>query len=61
MNPIGIPMEDDLLHTPDHPFCYDSTCDCHEDETLIGEIATQVEAGLLTPDAATNIVTGKVL
>ena len=53
MNPINIPMEDDLLHTSESPFCYD--------ETLIGEVAAQVEAGILTPDEATNIVNGKGL
>lgn len=59
MDPINIPMEDDLLHTSTNPFCYDGTCGCHEDQTLIGEVAAQVEAGTLTPDEATNIVSGK--
>ena len=58
MDPIEIPMEDDLVHTSDHPFCPDSSCGCHEDETLIGEIAAQVEAGILTPEQATDIVAG---
>jgi hypothetical protein len=58
MEPIEIPMEDDLVHTSDHPFCSDGTCGCHEDETLIGEIAAQVEAGTLTPEQATDIVEG---
>lgn len=59
MTCIPIPMDDDLVHSTESPFCLDPSCSCHEDETLIGEIATQVEAGLLTPDEATNIVSGK--
>ncbi len=58
MDPILIPMEDDLVHTSEYPFCSDGTCGCHEDETLIGEIAAQVEAGILTPEQATDIVAG---
>lgn len=61
MNPIGIPMEDPIIHSDESPFCYDSTCGCHEDETLIGEIAAQVEAGTLTAEEDTNIVSGKGL
>lgn len=61
MNPLDIPMEDDLLHTSTSPFCPDPSCGCHEDQTLIGEVATQVKAGLLTPDEATNIVAGNGL
>jgi hypothetical protein len=36
--PIVIPMEDDLIHTADHPFCsIDPTCPCHEDHELIAK------------------------
>jgi hypothetical protein len=28
--PIIIPMEDDLIHTNEHPICDDPTCPCHE-------------------------------
>jgi hypothetical protein len=58
MEPIEIPMEDDLVHTSEHPFCSDGTCCCHEDELLIGEIAAQVEAGIFTPEQATDIFAG---
>ncbi len=34
-----IPVDDDLLHTTDKPFCYDGTCGCHEDPLLISEVA----------------------
>ncbi len=27
--PIVIPMEDDLLHTQENPYCDDPACPCH--------------------------------
>jgi hypothetical protein len=56
---IPIPMEDALVHTDEYPFCDDPSCWCHEDETLIAEIAAQVEGGLLTPEEATDLVNGR--
>ena len=56
---IIVPMEDDLVHTSDtHFFCADPTCPCHEDSILIAELAEAVEAGDLTPEQATSIVSG---
>lgn len=57
-DPIPIEMEDDPVHTSDQPFCDDPTCSCHEDQTLIAEVAAQVEGGLLTPEEATELVNG---
>jgi hypothetical protein len=59
--PIPIPYEDeaDLIHTPEHPFCGDPTCGCADDPVLIGELAERVASGELTPDQATDIVSGK--
>jgi RNA polymerase sigma factor (sigma-70 family) len=45
-------MEDEPVHTDEHPFCDNPACWCHEDETLIAEVAAQVEGGLLTPEEA---------
>lgn len=59
--PIVIPMEDELVHTADTPFCSDSTCPCHSDPDLIAEVNEQYENGLLTPEEATNYVLGKTL
>jgi len=58
--PISIPMEDDPVHTADtYYFCPDDpTCPCREDETLIAGLAALVEAGEITADEATAIVTG---
>lgn len=58
---IPIPMEDDVLHTGPFPFCYDPTCLCHEDETLIAQVADAVNEGLLTSEEASNVVAGKTI
>ena len=29
---------DEILHTPDHPFCWNSTCTCHDDQEAIAEV-----------------------
>lgn len=58
---LVILMEDDLLHTNGTPFCYDTTCPCHEDSLLIAEVAHFVEDGLLTSDEATGLVAGRLL
>ena len=50
---------DDLLHTPEKPFCYDTTCGCHEDELLISEVAQFVSDGTLSEENATDFVKGK--
>jgi len=60
-NFIPIIPVDFPLHTPELPFCYDSRCDCHEDPTLIAEVAEAVSNGLLTPDEATDFVAGRMV
>ncbi len=60
-NPIIIEMENAPLHTEEHLFCYDSTCGCHEDPVLIAEVAQNVADGLLTPQEATDLVSGKLI
>ena len=60
-DPIIIPMEDDLVHTDDHPFCYDATCGCHESPDLIDQVAQDVADGLLTPQEASDLVAGKLI
>jgi hypothetical protein len=54
-----IPVEVYLEHTGEKPFCWNNTCGCHEDETLISEVAQHVEQGLMTSDEATDFVAGK--
>lgn len=52
---------DYLLHTPNNPFCYDESCGCHDDQTLIAEVATFVAEGLMTEEEATDFVAGKMI
>jgi hypothetical protein len=52
-------MEDEPLHTPDHPFCYSALCPCHDDEFLISEVAVFIAQGLCTPQEATDFVLGR--
>src|SRR5258708_19958110 len=47
-NIIIIPMEDPLLHTTEHPFCYHDLCLCHEDPDLIAPVNQAVTDRLLT-------------
>ncbi len=39
VDPIIIPMEDDLVHDAEHPLCGDLGCDCHDDAQLLAEAA----------------------
>ena len=50
---------DELEHTPEKPFCWDSSCPCHEDDLLIEEVAIFVQQGLMTPQEATDFVAGR--
>lgn len=48
MAPV-IPMEDELVHTSERPFCSDETCPCHRDYLLWQEhIGSPVRDGLMT-------------
>src|SRR5437868_3205441 len=38
-NFIPVIPVDDLEHTPEKPFCWDSSCPCHEDDLLIEEVS----------------------
>lgn len=50
---------DEIEHTSETPFCYDQTCDCHEDQDEISLVAQHVERGLMTTDEATDFVAGR--
>lgn len=54
-------QEDDTLHLPQRPFCWDSTCPCHEDQETIATVAQQVQDGLFTPEEAADFVNGKTI
>lgn len=52
---------DFLLHTSSHPFCYDGTCECHDDPEAIQTVSGYVQDGLMTPQEATDFVAGKTI
>ena len=58
---IVIPMEDELEHTEEYPFCFDETCYCHEDEEAIAVVFQAVLDGLISADEATDFVLGRLL
>lgn len=51
--------EHELLHTADHPFCWNSTCGCHEDQDAIATVQQYIVDGLLTPGEAALFVSGR--
>jgi hypothetical protein len=55
------PVEDLPFHTPDHPFCDDLTCPCHEDQEAIAELHGYYDAGLVSRDDADRIYRGLTL
>jgi hypothetical protein len=59
---IIITMEDDPIHTEEHPFCStDPTCPCHEDPARIAAVAQAVARGELTPEEAASFVSGQLI
>lgn len=59
---IVFPVEvDELIHTDDQPFCPDGTCPCHEDQTLLNQVAEAVHHGLLLPGEAVRLVAGQMI
>ena len=58
-NFIPVIPVDELEHTPEKPFCWDSSCPCHEDPLLISEVNDAVQNGLMTPSEATGFVAGR--
>ena len=51
------PVEDE--HSEEHPFCWNPTCSCHEDQLLIAQVHLYVLDGLMTPKEAVDFVMGK--
>ena len=42
-NPIAIPMEDELIHTDEHPYCDDPTCPCQDELAELDTLANMDE------------------
>ena len=60
-HPLIVLMEDEIIHTDDHPFCGDPACGCCEDPELIAEVQQAIEQGLLTQEEAMLLIQGKTL
>lgn len=59
---IVIQMEDEIIHTDEHPFCDDPSCGCHYDlELLEPYIGEPLDNGLFTPEEASRFRYGKQL
>lgn len=59
---VVIPVEEgDILHTAQHPFCYNEKCLCHEDAEQIASVNEYYQQGLVTSEEATRIVKGQSL
>lgn len=53
-------MEDEIIHTDEHPFCGDWKCPCHFDEDYVWEHHTQpYRSGLLTWEEAGRLLYGR--
>ena len=58
-NFVPVIPSDAVIHNPNTPFCPVDLCPCHEDEDAIGQVAQAVSDGLLTPQEATDFVSGR--
>ena len=58
---LTIPMDDQPVHTlPEHPFCGDLSCPCHDDKELVQEyLTTPWQNGHLTNKEADQIFHGQ--
>ncbi len=56
----AIPVDHEV-HTPEHPFCDDPTCFCHDDPDAIEQVNQDYQDGLLSAADATRTVGGKTI
>jgi hypothetical protein len=49
------------LHSAEYPFCYDTSCACHEDAELIDNLNSQVRDGLASTQDADNIYRRRII
>jgi hypothetical protein len=54
-------MDEQAVHTPEHPFCWDMSCYCHGDQDAIQQTAQDVTDGLLSIEDAERYYRGKVV
>ena len=58
-NFIPVIPVDYIEHTDEKPFCWNGSCPCHEDEEAFAAVNDAVQDGLMTPEEATDFVTGR--
>lgn len=54
-------MDEQAVHTPEHPFCWDMTCWCHTNADAIAQTAQDVRDGLLSTADADRFYRGKTV
>ncbi|GHO56637.1 hypothetical protein [Ktedonobacter robiniae] len=54
-----IPLDDEPVHTEAQQFCFDPTCNCHDDPALVSVANQQYNDGLLTAEEATRTIQGR--
>ena len=56
-----IVLVESTYHTDEQPFCFtDGNCPCHEDQEAVKRVEEWIQEGLLTPQEATNYISGKI-
>jgi len=50
---------DYLYHTDEHPECFESDCDCHQER--IADLTRAYQDGLVSAEDATRIASGKIV
>lgn len=54
-------MDEQAVHTPERPFCWDMTCWCHTNQEAIAETAQYVTDGLLSSEEANHLFRGRMV
>jgi hypothetical protein len=57
----ALPVFDQPIHTPDHLFCDDPTCPCHDDAENMETLQEWYEEGLIGPVDGDLIYRGQTL
>jgi hypothetical protein len=56
-----LPGTDYRIHTPEHPFCDDSSCPCKSDQEAIDTLNGYYQDGLVSAEDADKMYKGKTL
>ncbi len=56
---VPVILVDYRYHTNEHPECFDPDCNCHQQR--IADLTQAYQDGLVSPDDATRIASGKTV